>query len=187
MLQKELAGDAIKNVEKKKRLTTIISNLNQKLEKIQDLLIEGTLDSDDYKEMKSRLKLEKLEAEDALEKVNIVNRQDFVKQLDSAFGLMEKLSDYYINGNIESKRKIIGSMFSQKFIFENNEVRTNEIDKTFLLLSKNSKGLKRIEKKDISDNSKMSRNVQGNRQISNFIMQDVDIILHYAKLVGVAI
>jgi len=29
--------------------------------------------------------------------------------------------------------------------------------------------------------------VQGNRQISNFIMQDVDIILHHAKLVGVAI
>lgn len=29
--------------------------------------------------------------------------------------------------------------------------------------------------------------IQGNRQISNFIMQDVDIILHHAKLVGVAI
>lgn len=29
--------------------------------------------------------------------------------------------------------------------------------------------------------------VQGNRQISNFIMQDVDIILHHAKLMGVAI
>jgi len=29
--------------------------------------------------------------------------------------------------------------------------------------------------------------VQGSRQISNFIMQDVDIILHHAKLVGVAI
>ena len=29
--------------------------------------------------------------------------------------------------------------------------------------------------------------VKGNRQISNFIMQDVDIILHHAKLVGMAI
>jgi len=29
--------------------------------------------------------------------------------------------------------------------------------------------------------------VQGSRQISNFIMQDVDIILHHAKLVGVII
>lgn len=29
--------------------------------------------------------------------------------------------------------------------------------------------------------------VQGNRQISNFIIQDVDIILHHEKLVGVAI
>ncbi len=187
MLEKELAGDKRKSVEEKKRLTTIISNLNQKLEKIQNLLIEGTLDSDDYKEMKSRLKLEKLEAEDALEKVNDLKRQNFVKQLDQAFGLIEKLSDYYINGNTEAKRKIIGSMFPQKFIFENNQVRTKEIDKTFLLLCKNSKGLKRIKKRDISDNSKMSRNVQETRQISNFIMQDVDIILHHAKLVGVAI
>ena len=136
LLEKELAGDARKNVEEKKRLTVIISNSDAKLTKIQDLLIAGTLDSDDYKKMKNRIILEKLESEDALEKVNCYNRQDFVKQLSNAFGLIEKLPEYYINGDIESKRQIIGSMFPQKFIFENNQVRTNKAYPTFRLICK---------------------------------------------------
>ena len=98
--------------------------------------------------MKNRIILEKLESEDALEKVNGFNIQDFVKQLSNAFGLIEKLPEYYINGDIESKRQIIGSMFPQKFIFENNQVRTNEVDPTFRLFCKKSKGLKRIKKRD---------------------------------------
>ena len=55
---------------------------------LHDLLIEGTLDSEDYKEIKSQNKLEKLEAEDALAKINDVKRKDFVKQLKNAFGLI---------------------------------------------------------------------------------------------------
>ena len=161
LLETELAGDFRQNVEDKKRLTGIISKLEQKLKKIQDLLIEGTLESDDYQELKNSIKLEKLEAEDALEKVNDVKRQDFVKQLSNAFGLIEKLPEYYIKGDLESKRQIIGSMFPQKFIFENNEVRTNKIDETFLLLCKNSKGLKRIKKRDKLEKSNLSRNVPG--------------------------
>ena len=113
---------------------------------LHDLLIEGTLDSEDYKEIKSQNKLEKLEAEDALAKINDVKRKDFVKQLKNAFGLIEKLPEYYKKGTIETKRQIIGSMFPQKFIFKNNEVRTNNVDETFLLLCKNSKGLRRIKK-----------------------------------------
>ena len=52
-------------------------------------------------------------------------------------------------------------MFPQKFIFQNNEVRTNKIDETFLLLCKNSKGLKRIKKRDKLEKSNLSRDVPG--------------------------
>ena len=159
MLELEITGDLRRNLEEKKRLTAIVKKLDKKLMKLNNLLLEGTLDSIDYKKIKSQNKLEKLEAEDALAKINDVKRQDFVKQLKSAFGLIEKLPEYYKKGSIETKRQIIGSMFPQKFIFKNNEVRTNKINETFLLLCKNSKGLKRIKKRDKLEKSNLSRNV----------------------------
>ena len=50
-------------------------------------------------------------------------------------------------------------MLPQKFIFENNQVRTNEVDPTFRLLCNKSKGLKRIKKRDKLEKSNLSRNV----------------------------
>ena len=157
LLEKEIAGDVRVNVEEKKRLTAIISSCDEKLKKMHNLLLDGTLDSEDYKEIKRQIKLEKLEAEDALEKINDVKRQDFVKQLKNAFGIIEKLPEYYKKGTVETKRMIIGSMFPENFIFENKEVRTNKVDPTFLLFCKNSKGLKRIKKRDKLENSNLSR------------------------------
>lgn len=156
MLEKDLLGDVRKNVEEKKRLESRIAILEDKLEKIQNLLIDGVLDGDDYKEMKGKLKLEKLECEERLSQVKDTTGRDFVDQLETGFGLVENLSKYYQQGGVKVKREIIGSMFPKKFIFEKSEVRTNHIDQTFLLLCRNSKGLKRIKEKDVSDKSKTS-------------------------------
>jgi site-specific DNA recombinase len=156
MLEKDLLGDVRKNVEEKKRLKNRISILEEKLDRIQNLLIDGVLDGEDYREMKSKLKLEKLTCEESLSKVKDTTGKDFVKQLETGFGLVENLSKYYDRGTVKVKREIIGSMFPKKFIFEKSEVRTNHIDETFLLLCRNSKGLKRIKEKDVSDKSKTS-------------------------------
>ena len=45
-------------------------------------------------------------------------------------------------------------MFPEKFTFENKEVRTNKIEKTFLLLCNGSNGIERIKKRDVSLNEK---------------------------------
>ena len=92
----------------------------------------------------------------SLSNVRDTSGKDFVKQLETGFGLVENLSKYYDKGTVKVKREIIGSMFPEKFIFEKSEVRTNHVDKTFLLLCRNSKGLKRIKEKDVSDKSKTS-------------------------------
>ena len=159
MLKEELSADVRQNVEAKKRLKKQITELDQKLKKLQDLLLNGVLEAEDYKEMKSTLKLQKLEAEEELEKVGSTTGQDFLKELENGFGIVENLGKYYAAGDSEIKRKIVGSMFPQKFIFENSEVRTNEVDITFLLFCKNSKGLRRIKKKDVSEKSKTSLKV----------------------------
>ena len=50
-------------------------------------------------------------------------------------------------------------MFPEKFTFENGELRTTKIEKTFLLIANKSKGLKRIKKRDVSLFEKTSLSV----------------------------
>ncbi len=52
-------------------------------------------------------------------------------------------------------------MFPEKFTFKNNEVRTNKIEKAFLLLCNENNGRDRIKKRDVSLNEKTSRVVPG--------------------------
>jgi len=152
-----LSSDVRQNVEAKKRLRKQITELDQKLKKLQDLLLNGVWEAEDYKEMKSTLKLQKLIAEGELEKVGSTTGQDFLKELENGFVLVENLGKYYAAGDSEVKRKIVGSMFPKNFIFENSEVRTNEVDITFLLFCKNSKGLRRIKKRTFLKNQKRPR------------------------------
>ena len=71
--------------------------------------------------------------------------------------------------------------------FKKNDYRTTRINSIFSVIT-SLLVIKKHKKTGIkTDFSDYSRLVQGNRQMSNFIMQDVEIILHHAKLVGVAI
>ena len=71
--------------------------------------------------------------------------------------------------------------------FKKDDYRTTRINSTFSVipsLSVKKKHKKNGNKTDFSDYSRL---VQGSRQISNCIIQDVNIIFHHAKLVVVAI
>ena len=65
--------------------------------------------------------------------------------------------------------------------------RTPKFKEGFAFIYMSIDRLQREKTKKGNNLSNASLYVQGNRQMSNFIMQDVEIILHHAKLVGVAI
>ena len=48
---------------------------------------------------------------------------------------LETIENQYHETDIEGKRKIIGSIFPKKFQFENNKVRTADINPLFLKIS----------------------------------------------------
>jgi site-specific DNA recombinase len=117
-----------------------IDRFNAKLSKARDLLFDEKLDADDYREIKEECKknIEALEEElSALmsEQKNL----NIKRNLESALNVLSKLSNVYKEGDIETKRQIIGSIYPEKLLFDGSTYRTprvNVIAQSILLINK---------------------------------------------------
>lgn len=75
---------------------------------------------------------------------------------------LKKLSKFptvFNNSNLERKHLLVGSMFPQKFQFEENKVRTEDINPILLKITSINRKLHGNKKKDKSDNSDLSHEV----------------------------
>ena len=63
---------------------------------------------------------------------------------------MENFNKQYIDSDIEQKRLLIGSIFPEKFQFDNKKVRTADINPILLKIASINKGLKGNKKRDKS-------------------------------------
>jgi site-specific DNA recombinase len=87
--------------------------------------MQEVINDEDYLEIKTDCKrqIEKLEAKLTKGKDN--KKIDFKKLLDQALSNLIDLAKVYTDGDIEVKRKIIGSIFPEKLQFSKNHYRTN--------------------------------------------------------------
>ena len=141
------SGIGPKHYEKKRLLEA-------KLERIQDLYIDGDLTKEEFKQAKKRnqkliKELEEKEKQfadkpslEALYKKGLKGLKDFDKQ--------------YLNSDLEHKRLMIGSIFPEKFKFEDKKVRTADINPALLKIMSINKGLQGIKKKDKSKKNDLS-------------------------------
>ncbi len=134
-----------------------IESLQKKLVRLQDLYLDGDFNSEEYQNAKRRLH----------------KRLDELKQIERAFnkskdvlsiyknGLkkLESFDKHFTNSDIDNKRQLLGSIFPEKFQFENNEVRTEDINPLLLKIASVNKRLKGNKKKDKSKKDDLSRSV----------------------------
>ena len=145
VLYKEIMQDVFQSREgngevQKKEINTKIKKVNEKLGRADELLIEGKLPSDRYKEAtrKYRLQLHELEEE----KKNLsVAKHNYHKYLDFGFHLVENLDVFYETASPELKHRFLGSTFPGKIIFENGKCRTPNLNPVISLFCRNSKVL----------------------------------------------
>ncbi|GAA3594727.1 recombinase family protein [Flavivirga amylovorans] len=134
-----------------------IDSLEQKLAKLQDLYLDGEFDSTEYRNAKERYS----------KKLNqLREKQDNLKESNKVLSIykngLEKLQNFdnqFINSDIEHKRKLLGSIFPEKFQFVNHKVRTEDINPILLKIASINKGLKGNKKRDKSNNSDLSHEV----------------------------
>ncbi len=103
-----------------------INKLNEKLSKARELLLNGDIDGSDYKTIKSENehKLDILEVKLA-ETINAKKqKEDIVPIVVKAIERLTQLDTIFSKSTTSVKREIVGSMYPQKFTFEELQHRT---------------------------------------------------------------
>jgi len=136
------------------------SNIENKLDNLTEKYITDNLDKDSYDRLKGKY----------LDTINLITieiseHSDFQKDIDRFvdFGiqLLANINIPYKKAQTEIKRKIIGSIFSEKLVFEKDKYRTVKFNNAVSLIFNYNKGLQTIEHKKRHSISKVSYSVAG--------------------------
>ncbi len=158
MLQEQLKTNSKEEKNFRKKVKRQLDDVQSKIQKTKNLFIEGHLEKDDYGQIMVRLKTQSAELKTQLsDRENDIDYNELGEYMNWGFGYVKNLHKYYEQADTEGKRLIVGLMFPEKFVFEQNRLQTNHVDETFQLLCNGSKGFKRIKKRDNSKKMNLSR------------------------------
>ncbi len=126
-------------VDEKKTILSEIERLSTQLSMARTKLLSGTLEDDDYLEIKkeNKMKLEVLEGR--LMKENSKVKIDINAILNKALKVVANIGKLYTLGDTKTKREIIGSIFPEKVVFDGEVYRTERINvlvKSILLINR---------------------------------------------------
>lgn len=111
-------------------ITRGIETLKQRIEKARTLMLDDKIDATDFKETKAAIQPQV----DALTKKLFVLgalSSESKTFIEDGFGILRKLPETYMNADLKTKQQIVGSIFPEKLIFDNNQYRTPKLLKAF--------------------------------------------------------
>ncbi len=116
-----------------KQVSVQLDEVNKRLSKARDLLLTGDLDADDYRTIKSESE-EKIHRLEAKLTASVTETTDIEPLLNKAISNISQLDVLYTSGSITQKRKIIGSMFPEKLIFDKLQYRTPRVNEAINIM-----------------------------------------------------
>lgn len=151
VLLSELANDTIDFKEHKLQLAKQLTDLSVRLSRARELLLGGDIDSADYREIKATCEreMQKTEAQISEMGKNKYGKARLEPIIDKALVTYLNLNLIFCKSDNEEKRRLIGSMFPEKFTLENLKHRTalvSDIFGSIYLLNKGLKGKKKGQK-----------------------------------------
>ena len=137
-LYREIVKDklsTIKNTPKQSidSINKKIEELKVRLTNLQDLLVDGTVSADDYRQMRSRYISEKEELEKKIGGDGEDSRILKMK-LGECLNSLKNLDQLYFKAEIRNKQRIISSIFPGKLIFDGEKCRTQRLNEAISLI-----------------------------------------------------
>jgi site-specific DNA recombinase len=113
-----------------------VTILNNKITKARELLLEGDIDAADFKVIKSEseYKVNVLESKIAELKSGYMRLNEVEKLVEQATNNLCKLDIIYSKSDAYEQRKIVGSIYPEKFTFDELRVRTALLSEPFKLI-----------------------------------------------------
>lgn len=123
------------------KLKAEIQKNKERLSNAQQLLLDGTLDPNDYKEIKNRYEPIINQLESRMRGLSQDNA-DLDEMIAYGRKFFKKLDKLYLEGTLTVRQQLIGSMFPERLIFEKNTYRTIAPNPLLPLICKPGKGFK---------------------------------------------
>ena len=135
-----------------------VKKMEDKIIRLQDLFIEGEIDKIEYEQAKKRYQsiLQELKQKEE----GLKDKKNLLKTYEFALAKLLTIHSQYLHGDIDTKRKLVGSIFPEKFQFENNKVRTADINPLFLKISSINSLSQRTKKRTNSKKLNLSGMVE---------------------------
>lgn len=121
------------------RLTGQINEKTKLLEGVQDRYFANEINSNEYHTAQNRYTAQ---IDELIRERTELSGQDtnFKKYLRYSFGLLKNLNSHYQKASFEVKQRIIGSIFSEKLVFDGKTYRTTKPNELLTLISSDTNG-----------------------------------------------
>lgn len=152
-----------------------IEDVNNRLKSARNLFADGKMNPGDYRELK----------DECQPKINILEgklsgfrevENNISGILKTAVQNMTCLDKSYMEGSIQKKRQIIGSIFPEKLCFDKNNSRTGRINEAVRLIYTLDKGFSEVKKPDSGGKSCEPGEVTFTGLMSNQFLSDLNLL-----------
>ena len=122
-----IGGDKTKQDRRKTNLQESIQSTNKRIEKLQDIYIDGDIDQNSYNDSMLRYKTIKQENKEELERLSKTDHL-YKEWLKRGVNYFSNLKGYYKTLSVEAKQQLLCSIFPEKFDFDGNKCRTTRVN-----------------------------------------------------------
>lgn len=133
--------------------------LKTRIDKIQDLLIDGILTTQDYTKRKNQYQEELDGLLSIIEPKEVINKE-INNKIETGINLLVDAKSIYLKANVIDKQRLLSSMFPEKIDFFKGRCRTPRVNQLLLLIVLINKDLSEIKKGQLFQNLELSRPVE---------------------------
>lgn len=148
-------GGASKAAELEK-LKKELATCQERLDKAQTLLLDGAISPADYSTMRGKLEPQISRLARQIGQSDNGESREIEELMSFGFYFLHNLAKLFRDAGLEQKRRIIGSTFPEKLVFENGECRTSNEEDILSLLSRTGTGSRGREKGKASVSADLS-------------------------------
>lgn len=150
VLYKKVVSDVYKNSysnsrDEKRGYILTIDEQNKRISKARELLLTDAIEASDFKAIKSQCEGEIIRLEAKLSEIK-TQTEDIEKLLERACKTLENIDTLYATSDTGIQRRLIGSIYPEKLIFENRTYRTTRLNEAVKLIYTLDKGFRGQEK-----------------------------------------
>lgn len=127
MVKDFLSVDAKDSKLKHTQLVKTLNDVLERIEKLQDLFIDGKIEHKHYSDTMARYTAQKFSLTDEINNIKKMD-SDYLKWLKNGVDTLSNLKGHYASRVIRDKQQLISSIFPEKFEFDGKKCRTTRIN-----------------------------------------------------------